>query len=74
MQPGGVLEIRVYDPETVLDLLTVLDRSGEKMVARLRKVPNALPEIIRRQREGFFTTSRSEVPVYSTDHSSEGGC
>ena len=36
MQPGAVLEIRVRDPETVRDLLTVLDRSGEKVVARLQ--------------------------------------
>jgi TusA-related sulfurtransferase len=36
MQPGAVIEISVCDPETVRDLLTVLDRSGEKVVARLQ--------------------------------------
>lgn len=36
MRPGTVLEIRVGDPETVRDLLMVLDRSGERVVARLQ--------------------------------------
>lgn len=36
MQPGTILEMRVGDPETVRDLLTVLDRSGEKVVAKLQ--------------------------------------
>ncbi len=36
MPSGTVLEIRVGDPETVRDLLMVLDRSGEKVVARLQ--------------------------------------
>jgi|WetSurMetagenome_2_1015567.scaffolds.fasta_scaffold1329506_1 TusA-related sulfurtransferase len=36
MKPGAVLEIHVRDPETVQDLLTVLTRSGEKVVARVQ--------------------------------------
>jgi TusA-related sulfurtransferase len=36
MKPGRVLAIHIRDPETVRDLLTVLDRSGEKVVARVQ--------------------------------------
>jgi TusA-related sulfurtransferase len=36
MKPGAVLEVRVSDPETLKDLLTILDRSGEKIVARVQ--------------------------------------
>ncbi len=36
MPPGAILEVRVCDPETARDLLTVLDRSGEKVVAKLQ--------------------------------------
>jgi TusA-related sulfurtransferase len=36
MKPGAVLEIHLRDPETVHDLLTVLERSGEKVVANVQ--------------------------------------
>jgi TusA-related sulfurtransferase len=36
MKPGAVLEVHVSDPETLKDLLTILDRSGEKIVARMQ--------------------------------------
>lgn len=34
MQPGAILEVHLRDPETIEDLLTILDRSGEAVVAR----------------------------------------
>lgn len=37
MQRGAVLEIHVDDPETVRDLLIVLDRSDEKVAARMQR-------------------------------------
>jgi len=34
MKPGSVLEVRVQDPESLKDLLTILTRSGELIVAQ----------------------------------------
>ena len=36
MKTGAVLELRVSDPETLKDLLTILDRSGDRIVARIQ--------------------------------------
>jgi TusA-related sulfurtransferase len=36
MKPGAVLEVYVRDPETVQDLLTVLERSEDKVLARVQ--------------------------------------
>ncbi|MGA2402903.1 MAG: sulfurtransferase TusA family protein [Syntrophobacteraceae bacterium] len=37
MRPGTVLEILVKDPETVMDLLTILERSGEIVLGSERQ-------------------------------------
>jgi len=54
MKPGSILEIRVRDPETYSDLLTILERTGETVLSsrrtkkdfllRVRKVPEARHE------------------------------
>jgi TusA-related sulfurtransferase len=36
MQSGAILEVHLRDPETIEDLLTILDRSGETVVARVQ--------------------------------------
>jgi TusA-related sulfurtransferase len=37
MEPGDVLEIQLRDPETLGDLLTILDRSAETVVAKTQR-------------------------------------
>jgi TusA-related sulfurtransferase len=37
MEPGDVLEVQVRDPETLGDLLTILERSAEAVVARAQR-------------------------------------
>lgn len=37
MKHGRVLEIRVGDPETYTDLLTILERSGEKILSSRKR-------------------------------------
>jgi TusA-related sulfurtransferase len=34
MQPGAVLEVRVSDPESINDLMTILVRSGDQIVTK----------------------------------------
>ncbi len=36
MKPGSILEIRVQDPETFSDLLTILERTGETVLSSRR--------------------------------------
>jgi TusA-related sulfurtransferase len=33
MEPGAVLEIDVRDPDTIKDILAIVDRSGEQLLA-----------------------------------------
>jgi TusA-related sulfurtransferase len=35
MKPGAILEVHLRDPQTVEDLLTILGRSGETVVAQV---------------------------------------
>jgi TusA-related sulfurtransferase len=37
MDPGAILEVHLRDPETIEDLLTILDRSGEAVVAQVQR-------------------------------------
>jgi len=34
MEPGTVLEIRVRDPDTLNDLLMILEHSGDRLIAQ----------------------------------------
>jgi len=36
MKPGAVLEVRVQDPESTGDLMAILVRSGERIVAKVQ--------------------------------------
>lgn len=36
MVPGALLEVHLSDPETLEDLLTILNRSGEKIITRVQ--------------------------------------
>lgn len=36
MKPRAILEVHVGDPETLEDLLLILNRSGEKIVAKVQ--------------------------------------
>jgi TusA-related sulfurtransferase len=36
MRPGAVLEVHVRDPESIRDLLKILDRSGDKIMAKMQ--------------------------------------
>jgi TusA-related sulfurtransferase len=37
MKPGAILEVHLRDPETIKDLLTILDRSGETVLAEAQR-------------------------------------
>ena len=37
MKPGAVLEVQVRDPESTGDLMAILDRSGDKIVAKVQR-------------------------------------
>ena len=36
MKPGAILEVHLSDPETLEDLLIILNRSGEKIITRVQ--------------------------------------
>jgi TusA-related sulfurtransferase len=59
MKPGSILEIRVRDPETYSDLLTILERSGETVLSRRRTKKDYLLRV-RKDREGRDELSTEE--------------
>ncbi|MHC1742823.1 MAG: sulfurtransferase TusA family protein [Syntrophobacteraceae bacterium] len=52
MNPGAILAVRIHDPETVSDLLKILERSGETVVSTRRIGEEFLIRVRRHRQAG----------------------
>ncbi len=61
MKLGSILEIRVGDPETYSDLLTILDRSGEEVLSSRKRKKDFLIRVRKNWegRDGLLTEQDS---------------